>query len=500
MRAVESGLGERGLAVGRLIGRALPGRRLAGRALVVLLGTLLFGAAIVAAARAAQEDPFPHPGHAGLFPVCAGCHAGVATGDSTTAYPSPDLCARCHDGVQEEEVEWRAPVRPPSNVTFDHSEHALSLAEAGDPVQSCESCHSDPSDGRMGVDATEELGTCWSCHAHETPGHFDLGSRCESCHVPLAESRFGRNRIAALPHPATHDDPRFLAEEHGRDVPGYADRCATCHTAERCLTCHVDGTLIEIAALPRAPSGMELPETTAEYPVPASHEDEGWLDAHRLQVPVRECSTCHTQDDCRSCHVGIVPTFVEALPRASESLAPGARLVARAPESHESSFFLNAHSVLASADGQSCATCHVESYCVDCHDGPPDGGYHPASFVARHAADAFARTDECATCHSTEVFCRACHLESGFGSRGRLGSGYHDAEPVWLLRHGQAARQSLETCASCHAQGDCVQCHGVLGSFSLSPHSRDFDAAAAWAQSPRTCLACHVSNPIGEVP
>ena len=144
--------------------------------------------------------------------------------------------------------------------------------------------------------------------------------------------------------------------------------------------------------------------------------------------------------------------------------------------------------------------CHTESYCIECHDGPADGGYHPPSFVSRHAADGFARTAECASCHSTEVFCPACHDDLGLTGTGRLQAGYHDAEPIWLLRHGQSARQNLESCASCHTQTDCVQCHGVLSSFSVSPHSRDFDAAEAWARSPRTCLACHVRNPVGGGP
>jgi hypothetical protein len=72
---------------------------------------------------------------------------------------------------------------------------------------------------------------------------------------------------------------------------------------------------------------------------------------------------------------------------------------------------------------------------------------------------------------------------------------------MWLLRHGQAARQNLESCTTCHKQNDCTQCHGVLGAFKISPHARNFDAERAWAQSPRTCLACHIRNPLeGRMP
>lgn len=190
------------------------------------------------------------------------------------------------------------------------------------------------------------------------------------------------------------------------------------------------------------------------------------------------------------------PAEVEALTDGNAARAPGVGLSRRAPGSHDSRFFPEAHGTLAASDGATCATCHTEAYCTDCHDGPPGGSYHPEGFTTGHAAVAFGRADECASCHETAVFCRSCHVESGLGSQGRLGTGYHDAEPVWLLRHGQAARQNLESCASCHQQRDCVQCHGVLGSFKVSPHRPGFDAEAAWARSPRTCLACHVGNPL----
>jgi len=262
----------------------------------------------------------------------------------------------------------------------------------------------------------------------------------------------------------------------------------------------VVGDRAEIDAIPAAPADMELPPAVAAYPEPESHVDEGWFDEHGGETPVGECSTCHTTDDCRTCHVSPVPDLVEALPARADVDAPGVGLTPRAPETHESLFFMNAHSALAAVDEQSCATCHTESSCLECHDAPASGGYHPPDFVARHSADAFGQATECANCHETAVFCRSCHIESGLGSEGRLGGGYHDAEPLWLLRHGTAARQSLESCASCHEQNQCLQCHAVRGAFKVSPHTRDFDAEAAWERNPRTCFACHVKNPIGDDP
>lgn len=451
---------------------------------------------VALAGSALQEEPFSHEEHEGLFPLCTGCHTGVERGNEAAFYPAPELCARCHDGADQERVSWTPPTREPGNVRFSHPEHAGELAREGDPAQSCESCHSAPGGDRMAVLERVELETCWSCHAHEAEEHYE-DADCATCHAPLAETELAAGRIAGLPVPEDHAASAFVLEGHGTGAEAEVARCATCHTQDRCVACHVDTDRAPIQSLAPAPGGMELPPAPAHYPVPDSHTDEGWLAAHGRQAQVGECSTCHATEDCTVCHQAPAPELVTALPSRDDVQAPGVRVARRAPESHESFFFQEAHGTLAAAEDGSCATCHTERYCVDCHDGPSDGGYHPPDFVAQHSAVAYGQQDECSTCHNTAVFCRTCHVENGMGSQGRLGPGYHDAEPIWLLRHGQAARQNLEGCVSCHEQRDCMQCHSTLGSFQISPHPRDFDAEAAWARNPRTCLACHVRNPVG---
>jgi hypothetical protein len=457
------------------------------------------GLAFVSVLGARQEAPFVHEEHAGLFPVCTGCHQGVETGDPTTEYPAPDQCSGCHDGVEFEQVTWTGPTERTSNVVFDHVEHVSELLAAGDSAATCESCHSDLGVARMAVDGGAQLATCWGCHAHERDDHYASmpADACASCHVPLAESGFGLDRLENLPTPEDHEHAAFLIEGHAEDVRSDDVRCSTCHTSDRCAACHVDASLDEIVAIPGAPEGMEQPVWSSEYPTPATHETIAFEANHEPDGGnPAECATCHTSDDCLSCHIEPAPHPVGDLVAREASRAPGVHLEVIPPETHESSFFMAAHANLAASDPGTCATCHTEAYCVACHDGPSDGGYHPPSFVSRHAADAWGRSSECASCHSTAAFCRECHEASGFGSVGRLSAGYHDAEPLWLLRHGGAARQNLESCASCHQQSDCVQCHGVLGSYRISPHTSDFDAEAAWAKSPRTCIACHTSNPL----
>lgn len=466
---------------------------------LLVLPVLFVVAAAVAVTLGAQarRATFPHARHEGLFPLCTGCHTGIPSGSRADFYPSPELCARCHDGQQRPSVAWNGPAPRVSNLRFQHPRHADLLQRAGDEAVTCEACHSEPGGRRMAVDAHEEMGTCFSCHAHRADEHY-TDADCATCHEPLAETSFSEARIRELPVPSDHRGPGFLEEVHGTEARAATQRCAVCHTVERCLTCHVDPQRAPIQAMPAAPPEMELPISEAHYPRPDSHSDEGWLSEHGRQASVRQCSTCHTQDDCKACHVQPVPDLVAALPAREQGRAPGVMVVAHPPESHASPFFLQAHPALAASGSTSCNTCHTESFCTECHDAATGSGnaYHPPDFVARHPASAFAQTEECSTCHNTAVFCRECHLQSGLGATGRLGRGYHTAEPLWLLRHGQAARQNLESCASCHQQRECTQCHGVLGAFKVSPHTRDFDAAAAWKRNPRTCFACHIKNPL----
>ena len=337
--------------------------------------------------------------------------------------------------------------------------------------------------------------TCLSCHEHRAQEH-QVDAACATCHIPLAESGLSRGRIEAMRAPSDHEGEPFLAGGHGVSAGANVARCATCHTADRCVACHVDADRPEIAAMAFAPAEMDLPPAKAHYTTPASHEKGDWMGAHGADATRQACATCHTANDCQACHLAPLPAQVTQLPARGQVVAPGVGIAPHAPESHESFFFMEVHSVLAAGDQKSCNTCHVETFCVDCHEGPVGGGYHPTGFVARHSADAFGREADCANCHDTQVFCRNCHVQVGMTSVGRLGPGYHEGGGTWLLRHGQPARQNLESCTSCHKQNDCTQCHGVLGAFKISPHTRDFDARRAWAQSPRTCFACHIKNPL----
>ena len=56
------------------------------------------------------------------------------------------------------------------------------------------------------------------------------------------------------------------------------------------------------------------------------------------------------------------------------------------------------------------------------------------------------------------------------------------------------AQRAMNACASCHAESDCVQCHGALGiGAGVSPHPPGFASRcrAALDRNARACVTCH---------
>jgi hypothetical protein len=137
----------------------------------------------------------------------------------------------------------------------------------------------------------------------------------------------------------------------------------------------------------------------------------------------------------------------------------------------------------------------VRQDCLECHrpDAGRGAGFHPEGFLTRHPSSAYARDRNCSDCHNPAQFCQTCHRQSGLTAAGRLGpAGYHDGKRAFLLGHGQAARQQLESCASCHAERDCTACHSAVGgAFRFNPHGPGFDPDRMRQKNPSVCVACH---------
>lgn len=439
-----------------------------------------------------QSDGFPHEEHAGLFPLCQSCHAGVESGREADYYPAPDGCTPCHDGVREDPVDWVEPARTASNLDYTHDEHARVVAEAGDSAD-CGACHREPGSAvRMAVvRAAPE--TCLGCHAHEASDHLSELRDCRSCHVPLTTAAaLSTDRISAFETPDSHDRADFLSSHDPETAPAEAN-CATCHAQESCTRCHLNGAdlplVASLASDPRV--ALIVASKPPEYPEPETHEEFEWSWMHG-EVALGDdtgCANCHAQNSCAVCHEAGRDPEIASLPVAQQEDPRGVRFSGE-PMVHDASFMAS-HQAAATANAGSCESCHTVSFCESCHDGPDKPRFHFGNFLQMHAPEAWGAETECATCHNPDVFCRGCHSGVGLASEGRLDVAYHSGRPFWLFGHGGPARQGLESCRTCHSQADCTQCHAAVGAWRINPHGPGFEAERLREANPSSCLICH---------
>jgi hypothetical protein len=464
-----------------------------------------------------QQRPFPHERHERLFPLCESCHAGIATGDQATTMPTEASCVECHNGTDARAVTWRRPERRTGLLQFSHPAHARQVDSTG---RACESCHGIANQTRMQVQRALPA-TCLGCHTHRATEHLASDNRCAVCHVPLTSATgLTAEHVAGLPKPPSHNDPNYTAA-HRPATPVAAASCAVCHARESCARCHVNaGNEPLIASLGRDARVARLVSgRPATYPIPADHRESGfkWGHGDLAVANANRCGACHARPSCTTCHIGSGASPVLArIPLAERGGAQGvnlrlqpvqrrsafphaAPLVDTTPASprpvrvHEANFRTQ-HRAAAATATLSCAGCHEQRFCSDCHAGEGTRRFHAANFVQRHASDSYSRETQCASCHNAELFCRSCHRESGLASKGRLDAAYHSAQPQWLLQHGRAARQGMQSCATCHAQKDCLACHATTG-WGVNPHGPGFQAGRLASRNPTQCLMCHLQVP-----
>lgn len=254
---------------------------------------------------------------------------------------------------------------------------------------------------------------------------------------------------------------------------------------------------------------VTLCTATGDYALaqmPEDHQVEGFIEVvhgRRATTDASTCAICHARDYCTACHTRATTLQpILSIAPASEEEKIAAQRARWKPPSH-TPFWLEGHKSLAAAATASCESCHArEEQCFTCHTGSETVAkpgedvtrYHPLDFLEQHSASAWNRDTECASCHNTEAFCRSCHLDVGRGSAGRTRTGYHNEDAAFVLGHGQAARQGLESCASCHAQSDCLACHSARTGRNINPHGPNFDASRLRDKNRELCLFCHFSS------
>lgn len=360
------------------------------------------------------------------------------------------LCTSCHAGAAEKgQSLWPDPAscaachdgtieklvvwRPPTLPRRSNLrfDHFEHAAAAKDNSPSCAGCHTRVGEPRMAV-REPVVERCLGCHGIQTAHLAAPDSGCSTCHVSLVRASLTRQGVARFAAPPSHAAPDFLS---------------------------------------RAGHGSVSRQTIGT-----------------------SCATCHAREFCFQCHAGSAP------PRAITWLGSDVRSTAivahAAPPSHGDNF-ADRHSVQAAASTTQCTSCHVRADCLECHRpsaGARGAGYHPDGFLARHPASAYGRQASCSNCHNVGSFCTSCHERAGLVAAGVLRAGYHDARQFFLAGHGQAARQGLESCVSCHAERDCLTCHSALGGRRFDPHGPGFDASRLRRKAFAMCTVCHGAN------
>lgn len=401
----------------------------------------------------------------------------------------------------------------------------------------CESCHGPGLEHVTNPDATQPLASiaadtiattgCGECHSGvhnpfimewRRSAHGRLVSsstatssaNCVGCHTAQgALNRWGEraNYVerggAALPQTCAvchdpHGSPNTKQLRHPIDSPD--------ENRNLCMQCHNRRATPDPASSasgPHAPEGPTILGFAGWWP-PAMEwaGDSTFLASHGSARNPRLCATCHVEryeirdtltDDFLmqvTGHSFLATPCVDANGIPTGDTVPRRHLV----RVHAADY-ARVHGTEASARQMDCTSCHVQKFCSDCHAGEGRRRFHPANFVQRHAPEAWGREQDCASCHNPEAFCRSCHASAGLVSSGGLSSAYHTRQPGWLLQHGQAARQGLESCTTCHVQRDCMQCHSRSG-WNVSPHGPGFDAERMQRRAPGTCAMCHVGDPL----
>jgi hypothetical protein len=341
-------------------------------------------------------------------------------------------------------------------IVFSHTRHlargigcatchpsALSSRSAVDnliPTEvECRACH--PIDRTQPDKQATPVAACAACHAGWTPDR-----PVERVYLPPPPLKFGH---------ATH-------------------------TATACAHCHGDMRAVDIA-------------TTRQLPTMSS-----CLACHREGTEERHCADCHLAKlggliETRFEHGELVP-HRDGL---GDAHGPG---------------FARDHKQEARQVGATCNACHDRSECVACHQGvvkPMD--FHQGNYLLVHSVEAKRGRPDCSACHRYETFCVACHEREGLGTR--AASPFDPSDPLkrfhpvgWSSQgpgpnlHAQAARRNVTSCASCHREEDCLQCHSAESGNSVraSPHPAGWRGSARCRAldrgNRRMCLRCHIAQ------
>jgi hypothetical protein len=258
-------------------------------------------------------------------------------------------------------------------IRVNHDVHAAQGVD-------CTSCHESLDTGAMGMPTHDVCSVC-----HEIDVDNPTPEACGLCHT---NENF---EIIALETILSSD---ILFSHAPHETAGVT--CAECHTnpnagvvqAARlkpfCMDCHGsrDVALNECAVCHNAIRADVVPQFRNGARIPHDAPDV-WMTAHgrEAQVDPAYCALCHSpqQQFCDECHAKT------------------------APASHTIAWERRTHGIQASWDRQSCAVCHEEESCMQCHRNVEPVSHRPGFGAPLDG--------HCVSCHfpPTDTGCVVCH-------------------------------------------------------------------------------------------
>jgi c(7)-type cytochrome triheme protein len=322
--------------------------------------------------------------------------------------------------------------------------------------------------------------------------------------------------------------------------------CTACHPMDKAKDLQADVRHVKLPAdvTKTSPCG-DCHDKPLAFRPPARHEPFRVRFDHAAHLPrvKGNCKACHpappeqgekeakapSMAACTGCHHH-QQEFAEARCMPCHVDLKGFK-----PETafkHEGEW-LRQHGALARPSGESCAACHDQTYCVECHSPTTAAGrpsiifpenvermyIHRGDYVSRHMIEAGAAPASCRRCHGS-AFCESCHELQGLSKLSpatgasntdlRRPKSHDEPTPqAWSTGeggrplHAAAARRDIASCAGCHDQGNqasCTRCHQVLpgGGTGIggNPHPAKFLKThdADDRKNNGMCRVCHVNG------
>jgi hypothetical protein len=331
-----------------------------------------------------------------------------------------------------------------------------------------------------------------------------------ACSLKPAPAREGTRVTTTFPH-----------EIHG----GFD--CTDCHTGIIKSVRLGDSKLPGVAKCEECHDRKSAPDK-AKFNVPKRDPREYELRfdhaAHLKRVPKADCAACHkdlpgigepwktapAMAACTTCH-NHAKDFAEARCTPCHVSLKRFPLKPVTELAHQGNF-IQEHGRLAKASAESCAACHEQTSCAQCHatsttpirpeirfpEKVETDFIHRGDWVSRHMIEASAEPASCRKCHGS-YFCDSCHTAQGI-STSLLNSRDPHPLPAWTTKgsgnfHGDAARSNILACAGCHDQAGagsvCVLCHKSAkagGTAGINIHPSGFKPTD---KSKPMCKACH---------